>query len=47
MKTKAGDRIVTLANLINLEELVKIREQKSKEVRLANWLLERKLEQGY
>lgn len=37
---KAGDRIVALANLINLEELAKIRDQKAKELRLAIWRME-------
>ncbi len=47
MEVKDGDRIVTLANLVNLEELVKLREQRAKELRHIIWQLESKLEQGY
>jgi len=47
METKDGDRIVTLANRINLEELARVREEKRKSLRLAIWQLEYKLEQGY
>lgn len=47
MEAKDGDRIVALANLINLEELAKLREQKSKELRLAIWQSQYKLDHGY
>ena len=47
METKDGDRIVTLANQINLEKLARVREEKRKALRLAIRQLEYKLEQGY
>uniref|UniRef100_A0A6M3KL57 Uncharacterized protein n=1 Tax=viral metagenome TaxID=1070528 RepID=A0A6M3KL57_9ZZZZ len=35
---KAGDRLVTLANQIALEELAKVRDIKARDLRLAIWL---------
>lgn len=39
---KAGDKLVTLANLINLDVLAERREQKRKELRLEIWKQENK-----
>jgi len=44
---REGDELVRLANLIKLQEQAKEGEQKAKEVRLAIWLQQRKLDEGY
>ena len=42
-----GDVIVRLCNLINLQELARIRDEKEKLFRMELWKVEYKLAQGY
>jgi len=44
---KEGDELVRLTNLIKLQELAKERDQKEKKLRLAIWLNEKRIEEGF
>ena len=44
---KEGDEIVRLCNLVNIQELARIRDEKEKLFRLELWKVEYKLAEGF